>query len=120
MPVIVGVSVVVFSIVHVLPGDPVLAILSGANATPEQEQELRAQLRLEDPLPLQYARFVARAAVGDFGRSIFTRRPVLEEITESTEALLMEGMRQLDEFRRIEPELPQRDQMCVILSLIHI
>jgi hypothetical protein len=41
-------------------------------------------------------------------------KSVLEEIQESTEALLMEGMRQLDEFRRIEPELPQRDQMCVI------
>jgi peptide/nickel transport system permease protein len=88
VPVIVGVSVVVFSIVHVLPGDPVLAILSGANATPEQEQELRAQLRLEDPLPLQYARFVARAAVGDFGRSIFTRRPVLEEITDQLPSTL--------------------------------
>ena len=80
MPVVVGVSVIVFAIVHLLPGDPVLAILSGANATPEQERELRAQLRLDDPLPVQYARFLARAAVGDFGRSIFTRRPVLEEI----------------------------------------
>jgi len=38
VPVVVGVSVVVFSIVHLLPGDPVLAILSGANATPEQER----------------------------------------------------------------------------------
>ena len=50
MPVIVGVSVVVFSIIHLLPGDPVLAILSGANATPEQERELRGQLRLDDPI----------------------------------------------------------------------
>ena len=74
MPVVVGVSMVVFSIVHLLPGDPVLAILSGANATPEQERELRAQLRLDDPLPVQYLRFITRAVTGDFGRSIFTRR----------------------------------------------
>src|SRR4029077_5219508 len=88
VPVVVGVSVVVFSIVHLLPGDPVLAILSGANATPEQERALRAQLRLEDPLPVQYARFIARAVVGDFGRSIFTRRPVSEEIAEQLPSTL--------------------------------
>jgi peptide/nickel transport system permease protein len=88
VPVIVGVSVVVFSIIHLLPGDPVLAILSGANATPEQEQELRAQLRLDDPLVVQYLRFVRRAVVGDFGRSIFTRRPVIEEIAEQLPSTL--------------------------------
>ena len=88
MPVVVGVSAVVFSIVHLLPGDPVLAILSGANATPEQERELRAQLRLEDPLALQYVRFIARAVVGDLGRSIFTRRPVSEEIAEQLPSTL--------------------------------
>jgi peptide/nickel transport system permease protein len=88
VPVIVGVSVVVFSIVHLLPGDPVLAILSGANATPEQERELRAQLRLDDPLPVQYVRFVSRALVGDFGRSIFTRRPVIQEIAEQLPSTL--------------------------------
>jgi peptide/nickel transport system permease protein len=88
VPVVVGVSVVVFSIVHLLPGDPVLAILSGANATPEQERELRAQLRLDDPLPAQYVRFISRAVVGDFGRSIFTRRPVIEEIAEQLPSTL--------------------------------
>ena len=88
MPVVVGVSLLVFSIVHLLPGDPVLVILSGANATPEQERELRAQLRLEDPLPVQYARFLGRAAVGDFGRSIFTGRPVIDEIADQLPSTL--------------------------------
>jgi peptide/nickel transport system permease protein len=88
VPVIVGVSVVVFSIIHLLPGDPVLAILSGANATPEQERELRAQLRLDDPIVVQYARFLGRAVVGDFGRSIFSRRPVIEEIVEQLPSTL--------------------------------
>jgi peptide/nickel transport system permease protein len=88
VPVVLGVSAVVFSIVHLLPGDPVMAILSGANATPEQVEELRAQLRLEDPLIVQYARFLRRAAVGDFGRSIFSRRPVIDEIADQLPATL--------------------------------
>jgi peptide/nickel transport system permease protein len=88
VPVVLGVSAAVFSIVHLLPGDPVMAILSGANATPEQVAELRAQLRLEDPLIVQYARFLRRAAVGDFGRSIFSRRPVIEEIADQLPATL--------------------------------
>ena len=85
---IVGVSVVVFSIIHVLPGDPVLAILSGANATPEQERALRTQLRLDDPLVVQYVRFLGRALVGDFGRSIFSGRPVIEEIGDQLPSTL--------------------------------
>jgi peptide/nickel transport system permease protein len=88
VPVVLGVSVVVFSIIHLLPGDPVLAILSGANATPEQERELRAQLRLDDPLVVQYVRFLRRAVVGDFGRSIFSGRPVIEEIADQLPSTL--------------------------------
>jgi ABC-type dipeptide/oligopeptide/nickel transport system permease component len=88
VPVVLGVSAIVFSIVHLLPGDPVMAILSGANATPEQVAELRAQLRLEDPLIVQYARFLRRAATGDFGRSIFSRRPVIDEIADQLPATL--------------------------------
>jgi ABC-type dipeptide/oligopeptide/nickel transport system permease component len=88
VPVVLGVSVVVFSIVHLLPGDPVVAILSGANATPEQVAELRAQLRLEDPLAVQYLRFLGRAATGDFGRSIFSRRPVIDEIADQLPSTL--------------------------------
>jgi peptide/nickel transport system permease protein len=88
VPVVLGVSVVVFSIIHLLPGDPVLAILSGANATPEQERELRAQLRLDDPLPVQYVRFLGRAMVGDLGRSIFTGQPVIKEIADQLPSTL--------------------------------
>jgi peptide/nickel transport system permease protein len=88
VPVVLGVSVVVFSIVHLLPGDPVLIILSGANATPEQVAEVRAQLRLDDPIPVQYLRFLRRAVAGDFGRSIFTRRPVIDEIADQLPSTL--------------------------------
>ncbi len=88
LPVVFGVSVVVFAIVHLLPGDPVLVMLSGANAMPEQVAELRAQLRFDDPLAVQYARFLRRAIVGDLGRSIFSKRPVLEEIADQLPSTL--------------------------------
>src|SRR2546430_12794444 len=88
VPVVVGVSVVVFSIIHVLPGDPVLAILSGANATPEQERALRTQLRLDDPLVVQCVQVLGRALGGDFGRSIFSGRPVIEEIGDQLPSTL--------------------------------
>src|SRR5262245_19194046 len=81
LPVAFGVSVVAFAIVHLLPGDPVLVMLSGANATPEQAAELRAQLRLDDPLMVQYLRFLRRAVVGDLGRSIFGTRPVFGAVS---------------------------------------
>ena len=88
VPVVFGVSLVVFAIVHLLPGDPVLVMLSGANATPEQVAELRAQLRFEDPLAVQYARFLRRALVGDLGRSIYSKRPVAEEIADQLPSTL--------------------------------
>jgi peptide/nickel transport system permease protein len=88
LPVVFGVSVVVFAIVHLLPGDPVLVMLSGANATAAQADELRAQLRLDDPLAVQYVRFLQRAAVGDLGRSIFSKRPVVDEIAEQLPSTL--------------------------------
>src|SRR5262245_66228624 len=82
VPVVFGVSILVFAIVHLLPGDPVLVMLSGANATPEQVAELRAQMRFDDPIAVQYWRFLRRAVTGDLGRSIFSKRPVVVEIRD--------------------------------------
>jgi len=88
VPVVLGVSILVFAIVHLLPGDPVLVMLSGANATPEQVAELRAQMHFDDPLIAQYARFLGRAAAGDLGRSIFSKRPVVDEIADQLPSTL--------------------------------
>ena len=82
IPVILGVSVLVFSMLHFLPGDPVVIMLGEAAGSPERIAELRAQLGLNDPLPVQYARFLGNALRGDFGRSIRTNRPVFDEIRE--------------------------------------
>ena len=88
LPVVFGVSILVFAIVHLLPGDPVLVMLSGANATPEQVAELRAQMRFDDPLAVQYGRFLKRAVAGDLGRSIFSKRPVVDEIADQLPSTL--------------------------------
>jgi ABC-type dipeptide/oligopeptide/nickel transport system permease component len=80
VPVLVGVSVIVFLMMRLLPGDVAQLILSDWGASRDQVEKLREQLGLNDPLVVQYASFVGRALRGDLGRSVHTNRPVLPEI----------------------------------------
>ena len=75
------VTVVVFALLHLTPGDPASVIL-GENATPEQVQALQRSLGLDQPLVLQYARFLGRALHGDLGTSIRAQRPALEVVLD--------------------------------------
>jgi peptide/nickel transport system permease protein len=75
------ISVVVFLFIHMIPGDPATT-LAGQNATPERLEELRTRLGLDQPLHIQYAKWLTQALQGDFGRSIRSRKPVLDEITD--------------------------------------
>ena len=77
--VLLGVSVVVFVAMHLLPGD-VATLLLGDKATAAQLVRLRAQLGLDQPIPVQYWRFLIDALHGDFGLSINTNRPALTEV----------------------------------------
>lgn len=79
VPVLLGISFLVFLLVHLVPGDPVRVMLQDVGS-PEQVERMRRQLGLDRPIYVQYVSFVARAARGDFGRSIHTRRPVAQEI----------------------------------------
>lgn len=79
IPVIVGVSVGVFLMVHLMPGDPA-RIMAGIDASQEDIERVRVSLGLQDPLPVQYIRFVGRALTGDFGESFRTRKPVMAEV----------------------------------------
>jgi ABC-type dipeptide/oligopeptide/nickel transport system permease component len=88
VPILFGVSVAVFFMVHLLPGDPVLTILSGTDATPRQIAQLRQELGLDRPIHEQYVTWVTRAVQGDLGRSIHTRRPVGQAIAEQVGASL--------------------------------
>lgn len=81
VPVLVAISVLVFSIVHMIPGDPAV-IAAGLEASPATVEAIRRDLGLDQPLPVQYARFATRALTGDFGVSIRTGVPVGHEIRD--------------------------------------
>jgi ABC-type dipeptide/oligopeptide/nickel transport system permease component len=81
IPVVIGVTVIVFAILFLTPGDPVRA-MAGNRASEERVQEIRAQLGLNRPWPEQYLRWLGRAVQGDLGISIAAKRPVTELISE--------------------------------------
>lgn len=85
--VLLGLSVVIFTISRILPGDPAKIAL-GPNATEEAVQQLRSEMHLDDPLPLQYAHWLKGVATGDFGNSLVTKRPVATDIREFLPASL--------------------------------
>ena len=80
IPVLVGVSVLVFLILYLLPGDPAQTLLFGTQATPEQVVTLRHELGLDRPLVVQYVDWVWRLVQGDFGESFVSQRDVRGEI----------------------------------------
>jgi peptide/nickel transport system permease protein len=79
IPVLLGVSLLVFLMVHMIPGDPVRYLL-GEFATPEAIQSLRQQMGLNDPLPVQYAHYLGRVVSGDLGTSLITKVSVSAEL----------------------------------------
>jgi peptide/nickel transport system permease protein len=82
VPVLLGVSVLVFFGMHLIPGD-VVVLLLGEKASPSEIERLRHQLGLDQPIYIQYSRFVGDALRGDFGDSIRTRQPVIWEIRQA-------------------------------------
>ena len=87
-PVLLGVSVIVFLVLHLAPGDPA-EIMLGANANREDLDRLRTQLGLDQPLHVQYVTWIAHVARGDLGRSLWMKRPVLGEVLERFKATLL-------------------------------
>jgi peptide/nickel transport system permease protein len=81
LPVLVGVATLVFSLIHLVPGDPVQAML-GESASADDIAQLRARLGLNRPLYVQYFSFMKDAAAGDLGTSLRTNQPVANVITE--------------------------------------
>jgi peptide/nickel transport system permease protein len=85
VPVLFLISLIVFLVMHTLPGDPAELMLQGAeggSVTPERLAELRTEMGLDDPLVVQYMRFAGGALVGDLGESIRFRTPVSALIAE--------------------------------------
>jgi peptide/nickel transport system permease protein len=81
VPVLLGISIIVFFIMALIPGDPALAIL-GSYATPENVAALREEFGLDKPLVSQYVIWLTNLLQGDFGRSYSLNRPVLDEVLE--------------------------------------
>ncbi|ULL15287.1 ABC transporter permease [Paenibacillus sp. H1-7] len=78
--VIIGSMALVFCIIYVLPGDPVLSMLDPASATPEMIANLRQQLGLDQPFYVQFGSYFSDVIRGDFGRSMINSDPVLPKI----------------------------------------
>jgi len=81
IPVLLGISIIVFLVISLIPGDPATAIL-GSYATPENVAKLNKALGLDQPLPVQYVNWLAGILQGDFGRSYSLNRPVIAEVLE--------------------------------------
>ncbi|MFW5664232.1 MAG: ABC transporter permease [Coleofasciculus sp.] len=79
LPVLLGITLLVFLFLHLIPGDPATVLL-GERATPEQVEALREQLGLNQPLPLQYLTFLNNLLHLDFGTSIISGIPIIDEI----------------------------------------
>lgn len=79
IPVLIGVSILVFSMMHLVPGDPA-QIMAGESAPKEQVENIRERLGLNDPLPVQYFNYVKDAVQGDLGNSMRSGRDVTAEI----------------------------------------
>ena len=88
IPVLFGVTVIVFLMMSLTPGDPAEIMLANQAATPEQVASLRRDMGLDQPLPVRFVRFVGNALIGDFGQSLFHRRPVAEVIAERLPATI--------------------------------
>jgi ABC-type dipeptide/oligopeptide/nickel transport system permease component len=84
VPVLFGVTLVVFAMTWVTPGDPVVALLgeSAQGISAEAREDLRRELGLDQPWPVQYLSYVGGLVQGDLGTSIRSRRPVLVEVTD--------------------------------------
>ncbi|CAD7049698.1 ABC transporter permease [Pseudorhizobium halotolerans] len=87
-PVLFGLSVIVFLVMSMIPGDPATAIL-GAYATPENVERINRDLGLDKPLVQQYFIWIGNVLQGDFGRSFALNRPVLDEVLERFQATLV-------------------------------
>ena len=82
VPIFFGVSLVSFSFIRILPGDPVETIAGERGVTPERHAEIMAQLGLDKPIWEQYLVYVGNILTGDFGRSFLTNKPVFAEFIE--------------------------------------
>ncbi len=91
IPTLVGVSLVAFALIRLVPGDPVLLLIGERGASPEVYEQMKAAYGLDKSLPTQYGLFMRSAVAGDLGQSIHSGRGVLEEFADRFPATLELG-----------------------------
>ncbi len=79
IPMLVGLTILTFTLSHVVPGDPAL-LAAGPQATPSMVEQIRHEFGLDKPLPIQYLDYLRGLLTGDWGRSILSRRPVTYDL----------------------------------------
>ena len=88
MLVLLGVSIFTFLMLHLVPGDPVHALAGKMGSSPEKLEQLRLEMGLDKPLPVQYFNYLGKVFRGDFGKSLKNNRPVWDSIKEQFPATL--------------------------------
>jgi ABC-type dipeptide/oligopeptide/nickel transport system permease component len=88
IPVLIGISVLTFAMLHLVPGDPVLLFAGDKPITEERAAQIRHQLGLDRPLLVQYWDYASHAAIGDLGVGLRSQRPVLDSIMEALPSTL--------------------------------
>jgi len=89
VPLVLGVVVVNFTLIHLTPGDPILALIGEFQASPEYVQQVRQQFGLDQPIPVQLGLYLLNLLRGDFGYSFALKAPVLEVIVDRVPATLL-------------------------------
>ena len=92
VPTLMGVTLVAFGLIRLVPGDPVLLMIGERGASPEVYREMRSHLALDQPLPVQYFTFLKGALHGELGDSVVSKRPVWEEFKARFPATLELGL----------------------------
>ncbi|MBF0572576.1 MAG: ABC transporter permease subunit [Desulfamplus sp.] len=78
-PAFIGITLLTFSLVHLIPGDPVELLAGERGIDPERHAEMKISLGLDKPLPIQYLNYITNVFKGDLGKSFVTKKPVLKE-----------------------------------------
>jgi len=81
VPTLIGITICAFAFVRLLPGDPILAMAGEHGVTPERYAQLREQFGYNQPIIVQYLNYVGDVLTGDFGVSISSKRPVIEDFS---------------------------------------
>lgn len=92
IPTLLGVTIIAFGLIRMIPGDPVLLMIGERGASPEVMAEMRAAYGLDKPLPVQYLVYLKNAVQGDFGTSVVSKGPVIQEFRERFPATLELGV----------------------------